>query len=128
MTRYRILLPAKEELRSASRWYEEQREGLGRDLLDEFQERLDWPSINLRQAPLSGRPREVYLFAATVFDDLRGTREARRLAASRSARLHWLRRPGRRPFPPGDQMEETHRSLQFPLACSDLGANPSNDY
>jgi hypothetical protein len=40
MTRYRILLPAKEELRSASRWYEEQREGLGCDLLDEFQERL----------------------------------------------------------------------------------------
>lgn len=29
MTRYRILPPAKEELRDASRWYEEQREGLG---------------------------------------------------------------------------------------------------
>jgi hypothetical protein len=29
MTRYRILPPAKEELRNASRWYEDQREGLG---------------------------------------------------------------------------------------------------
>ena len=29
MTRYRILLPAKEELRNPSRWHEEQREGLG---------------------------------------------------------------------------------------------------
>ena len=40
MRRYRILPPAKEELRSASRWYEEQRQGLGYALLDEFEERL----------------------------------------------------------------------------------------
>ena len=40
MTRYRILPPAKQELRDASRWYEEQRDGLGRALLDEFDERL----------------------------------------------------------------------------------------
>ena len=32
-----------------------------------------WPSINLTQAPLSGRLREVCLFAATVFGDLRAT-------------------------------------------------------
>lgn len=38
MTRYRILPPAKEELRNASRWYEEQREGLDHALLDEFEE------------------------------------------------------------------------------------------
>jgi plasmid stabilization system protein ParE len=38
--RYRILPPAKEELQDASRWYEEQREGLGHALLDEFEERL----------------------------------------------------------------------------------------
>jgi len=40
MTRYRLLPPAKEELRNASRWYEQQRDGLGHALLDEFDERL----------------------------------------------------------------------------------------
>ncbi len=40
MTRYRIVAPAMQELRDASRWYEEQRDGLGRTLLDEFDERL----------------------------------------------------------------------------------------
>lgn len=40
MTRYRILPPAREELRSASRWYEQQRDGLGLALIDEFEERL----------------------------------------------------------------------------------------
>ena len=40
MTRYRILPPAREELRNASRWYEEQRGGLGHALIAEFEERL----------------------------------------------------------------------------------------
>lgn len=40
MKRYPILQPAKEKLREASRWYEEQREGLGQALIDEFEERL----------------------------------------------------------------------------------------
>lgn len=40
MTRYRILPPAKAEIRNASRWYEKQREGLGHALLDEFEKRL----------------------------------------------------------------------------------------
>jgi plasmid stabilization system protein ParE len=40
MTRYRILPHAKEELRNASRWYEQQRGGLGQALIDEFEERL----------------------------------------------------------------------------------------
>jgi len=40
MMRYRILPPAREELRSASRWYEQQRDGLGIALIDEFEERL----------------------------------------------------------------------------------------
>jgi hypothetical protein len=40
MTQYRILPPASEELRSASRWYEQQRDGLGHALIDEFEERL----------------------------------------------------------------------------------------
>jgi plasmid stabilization system protein ParE len=40
MRRYRILPPAREELRSASRWYEQQRDGLGHALIDEFEERL----------------------------------------------------------------------------------------
>jgi plasmid stabilization system protein ParE len=40
MTQYRILPPAREELRVAARWYEQQREGLGHALIDEFEERL----------------------------------------------------------------------------------------
>ena len=40
MTQYRILPPAREELRNASRWYEQQRDGLGHALIDEFEERL----------------------------------------------------------------------------------------
>ena len=40
MMQYRILPPAREELRNASRWYEQQRAGLGHALIDEFEERL----------------------------------------------------------------------------------------
>ena len=35
MTQYRILPPAREELRNASRWYEQQREGLSHARIDD---------------------------------------------------------------------------------------------
>jgi plasmid stabilization system protein ParE len=39
---YRILDEATAELDSAATWYEEQREGLGLELVAEFRERLAW--------------------------------------------------------------------------------------
>lgn len=41
MSRYRILDEALEDLDAATSWYEEQREGLGLELLAEFRERVD---------------------------------------------------------------------------------------
>jgi toxin ParE1/3/4 len=42
VNRYRILDEASTELDSAATWYEEQREGLGLELVAEFRARLAW--------------------------------------------------------------------------------------
>lgn len=42
MRRYNILDEATAELDSAATWYEEQRDGLGLELVAEFRERLAW--------------------------------------------------------------------------------------
>ena len=80
MRRYRVLPPAKEELRNASRWYEEQRQGLGHALLDEFEERLavalerpqtrtdgvDRRVAGAGSPPTVGRERVIYVILAAL--------------------------------------------------------------
>lgn len=52
MKLYKILEEATAELDSAATWYEEQREGLGLELIAEFRERLAW-ALDM---PMTGAP------------------------------------------------------------------------
>lgn len=100
MIRYRILPPARAELQEASRWYEEQREGLGHALLDEFEERLGLALDQPRAGAIvgktgQGRPirrhrlRRFARYSILMFVDEGGTPTV--LAFSHSSRRpeHW---------------------------------------
>lgn len=100
MTRYRVLPAAREELRSAARWYEQQRDGLGHALIDEFEERLALALEHPRAGTIVGsttqglpirrhRLARFARYSVLMFVDEDGT--ATVLALSHSSRdpVHW---------------------------------------
>src|SRR5450759_3160692 len=60
--KYVILLTAKEELREAAKWYNKTRQGLGKELLARFRERL----ADLRANPLTCQIRYSEVHTALV--------------------------------------------------------------
>jgi hypothetical protein len=73
MKPYQILDEASADLDSAATWYEEQREGLGLELVAEFRDRLAWALSMFETGAPQGIRRAEAKFDAFVSADLNAT-------------------------------------------------------